>query len=86
MLRNMNSFVFLMLNQHPIMCHPFFFASPQMHGQQCFLSASRSFAHLISAIMSAPYVSKALAQDTTVFYISMAHSTSKVLVHSSAPY
>lgn len=53
-------------NQHPIMCHPFFLASAQMHGQQCFLSAIKSLAHLISAMMSAPPVSKAVAQALTV--------------------
>jgi len=62
------------LNQHPTTCHPFFLASAQMHGQQCFLSDKRSLAHLISAMISAPEVSKALAQATTVFSISTAHS------------
>lgn len=70
-------------NQHPTTCHPFFFASEQIHGQQCFLSARRSFAHLISAITSAPPVSKAFAQATTVLSTSIAHSISSYLVHSA---
>ena len=47
-----------------------------MHGQQCFLSANKSFAHFISAITSAPSVSNAFAQFLTVSSISTAHSTS----------
>ena len=70
-------------NQHPMMCHPFFLASAQMQGQQCFLSDMRSLAHLISAITSLPPVSKAVEQALMVFSISTAHSTSSCLVHSA---
>jgi hypothetical protein len=70
--------------QHPIMCHPFFWASAQIHGQQCFLSAIKSLAHLISAITLAPSVSKAAAQFLTVISISAAHSTAMDSVHSAA--
>lgn len=72
------------LNQHPMIFHPFFLASAQMHGQQCFLSASKSFAHFMSAITSVPEVSKAAAQFLTVNSISTAHSTSRDSVHYSA--
>lgn len=57
-----------------MMCHPFFLASAQMQGQQCFLSASKSLAHLISAMISLPPVSKAAAQALIVLSTSMAHS------------
>jgi hypothetical protein len=61
------------IDQHPIMCHPLTLASAQIHGQQCFLSAKRSLAHLISAMMLAPEVSKAAAQFLTVISTSAAH-------------
>jgi len=67
-----------------MMCHPLCLASAQMHGQQCFLSAIRSLAHLISAIISDPWVSKAVAQALTVISISAAHSTTKAYVQSVA--
>lgn len=81
----MFSFIYLYegieLIQHPIIFHPFFLASAQMHGQQCFLSANKSFVHLISAMILAPSVSKAAAQFLTVISMSAAHSTTKVYVH-----
>lgn len=72
-----------MKNQHPIIFHPSLCAKAQMHGQQCFLSAKRSFAHFISAITSAPSVSKAFAQFLIVSSISTAHSTSNAYVQLS---
>lgn len=53
-----------------------------MHGQQVFLSARRSLAHLISAIILEPPLSKAAAHATTVFSISNAHSTANWTVQS----
>lgn len=61
----------------------FFFARAQMHGQQYFLSPKRSFAHFMSAITSAPSVSIAFAQVTTVLSTSTAHSISSVSVQFS---
>ena len=69
-------------DQHPMTCHPLFLASAQMHGQQCFLSAMRSLAHLMSAIMLAPSDSKAAEQALTVISISAAHSTTNASVQS----
>jgi len=44
------------MDQQPSIFHSFFFASAQMQGQHVFLSAKRSLAHFISAMMSAPSV------------------------------
>jgi len=71
------------MDQQPSIFHSFFFASAQMQGQHVFLSAKRSLAHLISAMISAPSVSMAVAQALMVLSISIAHSNSKVLVHSA---
>lgn len=56
----------MLIDQQPIIFHPFFLASAHIHGQQIFLSAKRSLAHFISATISAPSVSIALEQALTV--------------------
>ena len=55
------------IDQHPIIFHYLFSAYEQIHAQQVFRSESKFLAHLISAIILLPTLSKAAVHAIIVF-------------------
>ena len=79
---------FQMAFGHSTQSHPLFLTSSHKHGIQSFLVVMSflALAHLISAMMSAPPVSMAVAHASMTEATKTAHSAALVSVHSSFLY